>query len=74
MKNRLERRYGQHDLHFITCSCYRRLPFLRTARARNAFLKILDGVRHKYIFALVGFVVMPEHIHLLMGRVGHPFL
>ena len=74
MKNRLERRYGQNDLHFITCSCYRRLPFFRTARARNAFLKILDEVRNKYLFALGGFVVMPEHIHLLIGepKVGTP--
>jgi len=74
MKNRLERRYGQYDLHYITCSCYRRLPFFRTVRARNAFLKILDEVRNRYLFALVGFVVMPEHIHLLMGepKIGTP--
>jgi REP element-mobilizing transposase RayT len=68
LKNRLERRYGQHHLHFITCSCYRRRPLLGTARKRDAFLKILDEVRERYQFSLVGYVVMPEHIHLLISE------
>ena len=68
MKHRLERRYGLGHLHFITCSCYRRKPLLRTARARNLFLKILAEARERYDFALIGYVVMPEHIHLLMGE------
>ncbi|MGH9698964.1 MAG: REP-associated tyrosine transposase, partial [Candidatus Acidiferrales bacterium] len=65
---RLERRYGQGHLHFITCSCYRRRALLRTARRRNAFLRILDEVRTRYQFSLVGYVVMPEHIHLLISE------
>ncbi|MGA8222875.1 MAG: transposase [Candidatus Acidiferrales bacterium] len=74
MKNRLERRYGQHQLHFITCSCYRRLPLLRSIRARNLFIEILGEVRDRYQFALVGLAVMPEHFHLLIGepRIGTP--
>ena len=68
MPTRLKRRYGAGHLHFITCSCYRRMPFLRTARARDVFLKILDQVRDRYHFALVGLVIMPEHFHLLMSE------
>lgn len=73
-KRRLERRYGLGHLHFITCSCYRRMPFLTTPRARDRFLKILSEVRERYDFALWGFVVMPEHIHLLISEpeVGDP--
>jgi putative transposase len=73
-KNRLERRYGQRHLHFITCSCYQRRPLLGTARKRDVFLKILDEVRTRYQFSLVGYVVMPEHIHLLISepKVGNP--
>src|SRR5258708_39298088 len=41
----LHRTYGAHHLHFITCSCYRRLPFLRTARTRDRFLSILEETR-----------------------------
>jgi hypothetical protein len=58
LKNRLERRYGQHHLHFITCSCYRRRPLLGGAKSRDVFLKILDEVRERYQFSLVGYVVM----------------
>jgi hypothetical protein len=32
MPSGLHRTYGAHHLHFITCSRYRRLPFLKTAR------------------------------------------
>ncbi len=74
MRNKLERRYGQRQLHFITCSCYRRRPLLGAARKRDLFLKILNEVRKKYRFRLVGFVVMPEHVHLLISEpaVGTP--
>ena len=68
MPKGLKRFYGQKHLHFITCSCYRRLPLLRSVRARNTFVKILDEVRDRYGFLLVGYVVMPEHIHLLISE------
>ncbi len=68
MAKGLRRRYGQGHLHFITCSCYRRLPLLASARSRNHFVKILGEVRDRLGFALVGYVVMPEHIHLLIGE------
>ena len=62
------RHYGRGHLHFITFSCYRRLPLLRSVRARNAFVRILAEVREGYGFSLVGFVVMPEHVHLLISE------
>lgn len=68
MPRNLKRYYGQGHLHFITCSCHRRLALLRTVRARNAFVKALGQVRKDYGFALVGYVVMPEHIHLLISE------
>jgi putative transposase len=68
MPKGLSRRYGQCQLHFITFSCYQRLPLLASARARSTFVKILGEVRDRYKFDLVGFVVMPEHIHLLLGE------
>ena len=42
--------------HFITCSCYRRLPFLGSARRRDLFLKILEETRRKYQFVVAGYV------------------
>jgi putative transposase len=76
MPKNLKRCYGTTNLHFITFSCYRRLPFLRTARARNVFLIVLNDVRQRYQFAIVGYVVMPEHVHLLLSepKKGNPSL
>jgi len=74
MPRGLHRSYGAHHLHFITCSCYRRLPFLRAARRRDRLLSILEQTRQRYRFVVVGYVVMPEHIHLLITEpeVGTP--
>lgn len=67
MPKRLKRIYGFGHLHFITFSCYRRLPLLASSRARNVFVRVLDQVRKEYGFKLVGYVVMPEHVHLAGG-------
>ena len=70
----LKRIYGHRHLHFITFSCYRRLPLLKTVRARDVFVRELARVRNEYGFLLVGYVVMPEHVHLLISepRKGTP--
>src|SRR5580704_12438881 len=68
MPKGLRRRYGRRHLHFITCSCYSRLPLFASAHARNLFVKILSEVRDRHEFALVGYVVMPNHIHLLISE------
>jgi REP-associated tyrosine transposase len=68
MPNRLHRYYGAGYLHFITTSCYRRLPLLGTAWNRGLFVHVLEQVRRRYRFVLVGYVVMPEHVHLLVSE------
>jgi putative transposase len=70
----LQRCYGAGDLHFITCSCYKRLPVLATASRRDLFLTVLERVRRRYRLVVIGYVVMPEHFHLLITepQVGNP--
>ena len=68
MRRNLERFYGAGDLHFITCSCYRRQPLLATACRRDMFLTVLERMRERYRFVVVGYVIMPEHIHLLISE------
>ena len=68
MRNPLRRFYGRGDLHFITFSCYRRRRYLGTPRARNRFVRILDQVRSRFRFLLIGYVLMPEHVHLMMSE------
>ncbi len=64
----MKRYYGRGDLHFLTFSCYRRLPLLNSMRARNLFVHALAKIRERYNFLLVGYVVMPDHVHLLIGE------
>jgi putative transposase len=68
MPNRLHRYYGGGYLHFITTSCYQRRALLGCRENRDLFLKVLEQVRRRYRFAVVGYVVMPEHVHLLFGE------
>lgn len=41
---------------------------LGTPPRRDLFLTVLEQVRRRYQFVVVGYVVMPEHIHLLMSE------
>ena len=67
------RRFQQAgDLHFVTFSCYQRRRLLGRAGVRNLFEAALERIRTRYAFVVAGYVVMPEHVHLLVGepRVG----
>ncbi|MGA8149980.1 MAG: transposase, partial [Terriglobales bacterium] len=64
----LKRYYGADHLHFINCSCYPRQRWLDSRRRRDLFLRVLEQARQRYAFVVVGYVVMPEHIHLLIGE------
>jgi putative transposase len=68
MPNRLHRYYGAGYLHFITTSCHRRRVLLGTAQNRDLFLEVMEQVRRRYGFVVVGYVVMPEHVHLLLSE------
>ena len=44
MLGKLHRYYGVGHLHFITTSCYRRLPLLQNPSARDLLLDVLERV------------------------------
>ncbi len=66
--NRLHRYYGAGYLHFMTTSCYQRRPLLGSCGNRDLFPEVLERVRRRYYFVVAGYVVMPEHVHLLLGE------
>jgi putative transposase len=68
MTEGLHRFYGGSDLHFLTFSCYRRRPLFRNEVYCDLFLKILERVRRRYRLVVLGYVVMPEHVHLLVSE------
>jgi len=64
----LKRYQDAGDLHFITFSCYQRQPFLSTPTADRVFEETLEDVRRWYGLYVKGYVVMPEHVHLLISE------
>jgi REP-associated tyrosine transposase len=63
------KRYQQQRcLHFITFSCYRRMKLLDSVTGRETFERELERVRRWYGCSVVGYVVMPEHVHLLISE------
>jgi putative transposase len=58
----------QGCLHFITFSCYQRMKLLDSPAARRVFEHELEQVRCWYGCAIAGYVVMPEHVHLLISE------
>ncbi len=66
MPNKLRRYYGAGYSHFITTSCHQRKPLLASAQSRDLLLEVIEQVRRRYYFVVVGYVIMPEHIHLLL--------
>ena len=68
MTRGLKRYYGQGDLHYITCSCYRQKPLLAYSESRDYFLSVFEQVGRRYISDVIAYVVMPEHFHLLISQ------
>jgi putative transposase len=68
MTEGLHRFYGGRDLHFLTFSCYQRQPFFNNPSRCDLFLQILERVRRRYRLVVLGYVVMPEHVHLLVSE------
>src|ERR1051326_7606905 len=59
---------NQRCLHFITFSCYGRMPLLDSRAAKETFERTLERVRIWYGCSIAGYVVMPEHVHLLLSE------
>jgi putative transposase len=68
MPDGLKRFHHSGQSHFITFTCYHRLPYLAGEKACKTFVAALERARLRYTFRVYGFVVMPEHIHLLISE------
>jgi len=54
------------DAHALTFCCFKRQALLNRDRRRTWFLDALDAARAKHAFDLWAYVIMPEHVHLLI--------
>ena len=68
MNPKPKRYQHQGCLHFITFRCFQRRPLLDSPQSREIFESELERVRRWYGCYITGYVVMPEHVHLLISE------
>ena len=54
------------DVHFLTFSCFQRYQLLSRDRTRQWFVDAVDRARRKHAFDVWAYVIMPEHVHLIV--------
>jgi putative transposase len=64
----LTRFHHSGQSHFVTFCCYHRRPSLTTDESRRIFESALERVRRSFKLQVYGYVVMPEHVHLLLSE------
>ena len=68
MPRGLKRFQDSRQSHFITFSCRRRQPYFATAELFEHFVQTLEDMRRRFELSIYGYVVMPEHVHLLLSE------
>ena len=64
----LKRFQKAEALHFITFSCFHRLPLLEAPATKETFEFVLEHTRLRHRAKVYAYVLMPEHIHLLINE------
>ena len=64
----LKRFQKAESLHFITFSCFGRLPYLEASETKDVVEAVLEAVRARHGARVYAYVLMPEHVHLLMNE------
>lgn len=62
--------YGANHLHYLTASTYRRTRLFDAHGFCRHFVRALDELRSSLDFKILGYVLMPEHFHLLIWSSG----
>ena len=68
MKGKRIRYQQTGQFHFLTFSCFHRRNYFVAAGTRDLFEGALERARQRYLFVVGGYVVMPEHVHLLVNE------
>jgi putative transposase len=68
MPSGLKRFQKAQSLHFITFSCFHRFPRLEAAGAREVVEAVLEETRARHQARIYAYVLMPEHVHLLVNE------
>jgi len=65
-RKRVKHYHEPGDIHELTFSCYGRRPLLNTDSRRRELCRSIDRALRGQSFRLIAFVLMPEHVHLLV--------
>lgn len=60
----------QNLVHYVTAVTYGRVPVFKNDEACTLFVEALAETRLKDPFKLIGYVIMPDHFHLLANPIG----
>jgi putative transposase len=63
----LTRYHHTGQSHFVTFCCYHRRSLFTTDVSRRVFEDALERVRRSFRLRVYGYVVLLEHIHLLVS-------
>jgi putative transposase len=54
--------------HFVTFTCYHRRRGFHSPAVYDLFVQVLEEMRCRFALCVYGYVVMPEHVHLLLSE------
>jgi len=74
MPRGLQRFQQSRQSHFVTFSCYRRRANFIGPETYDLFVQCLEDMRRRFSMRVYGYVVMPEHVHLLVNEPEHALL
>ncbi len=66
MPSHLQRHDEAGHTHFWTLSCYRRLQFFHDDGMKQVAIEALRHLHGRLGICLIGYVIMPEHLHVLL--------
>jgi len=65
-RKRVKHYEEERHVHELTFSCFRRLPILTNDLWRTWFCERVHGACERQQFLLLAYVLMPEHVHLMV--------
>jgi len=68
--NSQKRFYGPNKIYFITTNTVERFPFFKEDLFCQLFIDNLKICKHFRKFYLYGFILIPDHTHLIMEPIG----
>ena len=68
MPRGLKRFQQSGQTHFVTFTCYHRRPGFDAPEVYDLFVTALERIRRRFVLCVYGYVVMPEHVHLLLSE------